>query len=144
MLIIKHTLETNVPPKQIWQVWEDVETWKSWDHEIEFSKMDGPFETGTRGRLKMHNSPILETKITQCEHLRKYVFEANLFLAKSVSTSLIQQRAGKTYVTFQNEVRGPLAFFYVLLIGRRIKQKTPNEMREMLQKAEQLAGMAQT
>ena len=121
MMILKHTLETTAPPAQIWRVWEDVETWKDWDHEIEFSQLDGPFKSGTHGRLKMLNSPILRGQITKCEPLRKYVFEVTLFLAKSVSTSSIDQISEKTYVTFQNEIRGPLAFFYMLIIGRGIK-----------------------
>ena len=37
MLILKNTIETTATPEQIWRVWEDVETWKDWDHEIEFS-----------------------------------------------------------------------------------------------------------
>ncbi len=135
MLILKHTIETTASPAQIWRVWEDVETWKDWDHEIEFSQIDGPFESGTRGQLKMLRSPILKTQIKQCKPLRSYVFEAKLFLAKSVSTSIIDQRGSKIYVTFINEIRGPLAFLYILLIGRSIKDKTPKEMKEMLKKA---------
>jgi hypothetical protein len=64
MLIIKQKIETTATPAQIWRVWEDVETWKSWDEEIEFSRLKGPFEAGTTGCLKMHNSPILKTEIT--------------------------------------------------------------------------------
>ncbi len=52
-----------------------------------------------------------------------------------MSTSIIDQKDGKTYVTFINEIRGPLAFLYMLLIGRSIKDKTPREMQEMLKKA---------
>ena len=139
MLILKHTVETTATPAQIWRVWEDVETWKDWDHEIEFSQIDGPFKSGTYGRLKMLRSPILRTQITKCEPLRMYVFEAKLLLAKAVSTSIIDQIGDNTYVTFQNEIRGPLAFFYMLLLGRGIKDKTAREMQEMLKKASSIA-----
>lgn len=135
MLIFKHTVVTTATPAQIWRVWEDVLTWKDWDHEIEFSQIDGPFKVGTYGQLKMLRSPILRTQITKCEPLRMYVIEAKLFLAKSVSTSIIDQIDDKTYVTFQNEICGPFAFFYMLIIGRGIKDKTPREMQEMLKKA---------
>jgi hypothetical protein len=136
MLLIKHTIETTATPAQIWRVWEDVETWKSWDQDIELSRLNGPFEAGTTGCLKMQNSPILKTEITKCEPLRMYVFETKLFLARSVSTSIIDQIGDKTYATFLNEIRGPLAFFYAFLIGREIKDKTPLEMQNMLKKAE--------
>lgn len=138
MLILKHTLETSATPTQIWRVWENVETWKEWDHEIEFSKLDGPFKSGVCGQLKMLNSPIMRTQITKCDPLRMYVIETKFFLAKSVSTSIIEQIGEKTYVTFINEIRGPLACFYMLLVGRNIKEKTPHEMQEMLKKASSL------
>lgn len=138
MLLIKHTVETTATPAQIWRVWEDVETWKTWDHEIEYSRLDGPFKAGTTGTLKMHNSPVLKTQITQCEPLKRYIFETKLFLATSVSISIIDQIGDKTYVTLQNEIRGPLAFFYTLLIGRGIRDKTPNEVERMLKKASDL------
>lgn len=137
MLISNYTVMTTATKAQIWRVWTDVETWKDWDHEIEFSRLDGPFKEGTTGCLKMHNSPILKTKITQVEPLFRYVFETKLFLATSVSTSIIDQVDHKTYVTLVNEIRGPLALFYVLLIGRGIKNKTPLEIERMLKKASQ-------
>lgn len=135
MLISKYTVPTTATKAQIWRVWTDVETWKDWDHEIEFSRLYGAFKPGTTGHLKMHNSPILKTKITQVDHLRRYVFETKLLLATSVSTSIIEQIDDKTYVTLINEIRGPLAFLYMLLIGRGIKDKTPLEMERMLKKA---------
>lgn len=135
MLISQYTIETTATPAQIWRVWEDVETWKTWDREIEYSHINGSFAQGTTGSLKMHNSPVLKTEITQCEPLRMYVFEAKLFLARSVSTSSIEQIANKTLVTFKNEICGPLAFFYILLIGGKIKDKMPGEMQRMLNKA---------
>lgn len=135
MLISNYTVSTTATKAQIWRVWTDVETWKDWDHEIEFSRIDGPFKTGTTGCLKMHNSPVLTTKITHVEPLCRYVFETKLFLATSVSTSIVEQVDHTTYVTLQNEIRGPLALFYVLLIGRGIKDKTPLEVERMLKKA---------
>lgn len=138
MLISKYTVSTTATKAQIWRVWTDVETWKDWDHEIEFSRLNGPFKVGMTGCLKMHNSPVLKTKITQVEPLCRYVFETKLFWARSVSTSIIDQIDDKTYVTLLNEIRGPLAFFYVLLIGRGIKDKTALEVERMLNKASNL------
>jgi len=64
-----------------------------------------------------------------------FVQEAKLVLAKVVMIHSISQVAGKTQVTFQTEIREPLAFFFACLIGRSIKKKIPIEMEEMLKKA---------
>lgn len=135
MLIIKHTVETTATPTQIWEVLQDVESWNSWDHGTEFSRLDGPFQTGTTGCLKPIGGPLLQTLLTQVEPLKMFVQEAKLFLARVVMTHSIAQVAGKTQVTFQTEIRGPLAFFFGCLIGGSIKKKVPIEMEEMLKKA---------
>lgn len=135
MLIIKHTVETTATPARIWQVLQDVENWNSWDPETESSRINGPFMTGTRGWLKPKNGPLLKTLLTHVEPYKMFVQEAELLLAKAVMTHVINQVDGKTYVTFQTEIKGPLAFLFVWKIGSSIRKKIPVEMEEMLKKA---------
>lgn len=135
MYIVEHSVETTATPDQIWQVWQDVENWNSWDHETELSWLDGPFETGTRGYLKPVEGPFLRTLLIHVEPCKMFVQEAKLTFAKVVMTHVISQVCGKTKVTFRTEIRGLLAFFFACLIGRSIKKRIPTEMEEMLKKA---------
>jgi len=135
MRIVKHTVETKATPMQIWEVWQDVENWKKFDQEIEISQIDGPFQAGTTGSTKFVGTPPFKTLLTQVEPLKLVVQEAYLFFAKVVSYQSMSQAAGKTRVTFQVEIRGPLAFFYAWMIGRFIKKKIPAEMEEMVKRA---------
>lgn len=132
MLIIRHTIETDIDRAQIWPVWEDVERWNTWDAGTEFSQIDGPFQTGTTGILKPVKGPLLKTRLIHVEPYKSFVQEAELFLAKAVMTHSMVPVGAKTRVTFQTEIRGPLALFYFLLIGSSIKKKIPIEMEEML------------
>jgi hypothetical protein len=91
MRIFKHTIKTKATLLQIWKLWEDVENWKTWDQEIEFSRS-------------------------------------------------MRQVSEQTEVTFEVEVRGPLAFFYACMLRRLIKKKLPLEMAEMLKKAASACG----
>ncbi len=59
MLIIKHTVETTASPEAIWEIWQDVANWNTWDHDIEFSAIDGPFKAGTTGNLKPKGGPVV-------------------------------------------------------------------------------------
>ena len=135
MLIIKHTVTTAATPAQVWQILQDVETWKTWDHGTELSKLAGPFQTGTTGVLKPVGGPLLKTRLTHVEPFKMFVQEAKLLLATTVMTHSIAQINGKTQVTFKTEIRGPLALFYACLIGPSIKRKIPLEMAEMLKVA---------
>ena len=135
MLIVKHTLETKATPEQIWRIWQDVENWKVWDSEIELSRIDGPFQAGTAGCTKFVGTPLFKTLLTQVEPFRLVVQEAYLSFAKVISYQSMSQVAGKTQVTFQVEIRGPLSFFFACMLGRFIKKKIPLEMDEMIKRA---------
>lgn len=135
MLITKHTIETKATPTQIWEVWKDVENWKYWDQEIELSRIDGPFQAGTTGCTKFVGTPLIKTLLTNVELLRLVVQEAYLLFAKVVSYQSMRQVSGKTHVTFQVEIRGPLSFFFARKLRNFIKKKIPMEMEEMLKRA---------
>ncbi len=138
MLIVKQTLETKATPAQIWQVWKDVKNWNTWDHGIEHSTLDGPFEAGTTGSLKPKGGPLVYTKLTQVEPFKLFIDVAQLFLAQITVSHYLSESDGKTLVTHQIEMTGPLAFFFALVIGRNMKKNLPQEMEAMIHKAESL------
>lgn len=138
MLIVKHSVETKATPLQIWKVWEDAENWKSWDEDIELSQIDGPFQTGTTGSTKFIGTPLFKTLLTQVEPYKLVVQEAYLSFAKVVSYQSMKQVNGKTEITFQVEIRGPLSLFYACMLRRFIKKKIPREMGKMLERIEAL------
>ncbi|MBA3956837.1 MAG: SRPBCC family protein [Parachlamydiaceae bacterium] len=138
MLIIKHTVETRASPEAIWEIWQDVTNWKTWDHGIEFSTIEGPFQTGTTGTLKPIGGPLVHTKLTLVEPKKRFVDEAQLTLARIIVSHFLTESEGKTHVTHQIEMTGPLAFFFAIVIGRNMKKNLPQEMAAMIKKAESL------
>lgn len=138
MLIIKHTVETTASPEAIWHIWEDVTNWNTWDHGIEFSTINGPFAAETTGTLKPVGGPLVQTKLTSVQRNKMFVDEAKLTFARIIVTHFLTESDGKTYVTHQIEMTGPLAFFFAIVIGRNMKRNLPQEMMAMIKKAESL------
>lgn len=138
MFIIKHTVETKATPMQVWNIWQDVENWKTWDEQIELSRIDGPFQAGTTGCTKFVGTPLFKTLLTQVEPYKLVIQETYLSFAKVISYQTMKQVDGKTEVTFQVEIRGPLSLFYTCLSSRFIKKKIPAEMEEMLKRVNTL------
>lgn len=138
MLIIKHTVETTASAKAIWQVWQDVANWNSWDHGIEFSTINGPFKAGTTGTLKPKDGPLVHTTLTCVEPMKKFIDETKLPLTRIIVAHFLTESHGKTYVTHQIEMKGLLAFVFAFVIGRNMKKNLPQEMRSMVKKAESL------
>lgn len=139
MLIIEHTVETTAPAAAIWQIWQDVSNWNSWDPGIEYSSINGPFRVGTKGVLKPKGGPLVHTVLTQVEPLKLFVDEAKLTLAHVTVAHFMNESGGKTQVTHRIEMKGPLAFLFAILIGRGMKKNLPREMLAMVKKAEKLA-----
>lgn len=138
VLIIKHTVETNASPEAIWEIWQDVTNWNTWDHGIEYSTIDGPFKAGTTGTLKPKGGPLVYTTLTAVEPKKFFIDEAKLTLARIIVSHFLTESNGKTHVTHQIEMTGPLAFFFAIVIGRNMKKNLPQEMAAMIKKAEKI------
>mgnify|MGYP001319081572 CR=1 FL=1 len=128
MLIIKHTVETKASATDIWHIWQDVKNWNTWDHGIEFSTINGPFEAGTTGTLKPKGGPLVHTKLTQVQPMKMFVDESKLFLARIIVSHYLTESEGKRLVTHQIE-----------MTGRTMKKNLPQEMEAMIKKAENLS-----
>lgn len=136
MLIIKHTVETKALPENIWEIWKDVHNWNTWDHGIEYSTLNGPFQTGTTGTLKPKDGPLVHTKLTHVEPFKMFVDESKLPLGRIIVSHYLNISNEVTQVTHLIEMKGPLAFLYAFIIGRTMKKNLPLEMKAMVEKAE--------
>lgn len=140
MLIIKHTVETTAPASVIWHIWQDVKNWHTWDHGIEYATNNGPFIAGSTGTLKPKGGPLVHTLLTHVEFMKMFVDESKLPFARIIVSHFLKVSSGITYVTHQIEMKGPLAFLFSYLIGRKMKKNLPQEMLTMIKKAENLCG----
>ena len=136
MKIIKHTVETTASPAAIWAIWQDVSNWNTWDHGIECSSIDGPFQVGTMGTLKPKGGPLVHTRLTCVEPMKMFIDEASLPLTRIIVSHFMTESEGKTFVTHRIEMKGLLSFVFAFLIGRNMKKNLPKEMLAMIRKAE--------
>jgi hypothetical protein len=136
MVIIEHTVETIASTKAIWKIWEDVESWKSWDHEIEWSQKDGPFKINTTGRLKPKGGPVANFILTEVIPFKKFVDVTKFPLIRLVFSHFLKAYKGKTTITHRIEMFGLLSFFFAFVIGRSMKKSLPIAMQNLIKKAE--------
>ena len=43
--------ETSAAPDQVWRIWSDTKTWPGWNPDMASVDLDGPFASGTTGRM---------------------------------------------------------------------------------------------
>jgi uncharacterized protein YndB with AHSA1/START domain len=44
--------ETSAPPERVWLIWSDTATWPDWNPDMRSVDLDGPFASGTTGRME--------------------------------------------------------------------------------------------
>lgn len=72
------SVDTTAPPAAVWRRYSDVAGWPSWKHGIERVELDGPFQTGTTGRLVAEGQPPMAYRIVSAAPNRGYVSETEL------------------------------------------------------------------
>lgn len=138
MLIIKHSVETSASPEDIWELWQDVANWNKWDGGVEYSTIDGPFVEGMTGTLKIKGGSLVRTTLTRVEPMKMFVEESKVFWTRIIVSHYLTESGGKTDVTHQIEMTGPLAFVFARLIGPSMKRNLVQGMEAMVKEAEAL------
>lgn len=136
MLIIKHTIETNASPETVWNIWQDVKHWNTWDFKTESSSLNGAFKKGTRGHWKLKGHNEIPIELIEVKPLQMFVMTYKLFLARMVVSHHLHQSAGKTQVSEKIEIKGPLAFFFAYHLKNSIQKSLPRDMQILVKKAE--------
>jgi Polyketide cyclase / dehydrase and lipid transport len=103
-----HTVEADVSPKAIWELYEDVATWPTWDAQAEEITREGPFAAGSKGTMKFVGQEPLRYRLTKVEPLREFVDETPVeSLVVRVSHLLEPQPEGRLRITYSAEIDGP-------------------------------------
>lgn len=131
----EHTLETQAAAEAIWRLWADVASWSSWDDDIEWARLEGPFAGGSRGRMKPRGVPAAAFTLVSVLPGVSYTVEQRLPLARlRFHHELAVGGAGRTRLTHGVSIDGPLGPLYASLFGGRMKAnfgKITSDLAEM-------------
>src|SRR5450432_1771564 len=70
-----HSIEADVTAEAVWSLYEDLDTWPSWDADIVRVTREGAFETGTTGTLEFRGQEPLRYRLADVQPLRTFVDE---------------------------------------------------------------------
>jgi hypothetical protein len=103
-----HTVETDVPARAIWALYEDVSTWPHWDEQAEVITRDGPFAAGATGTMKFRGQDPLPYRLATVVPGREFTDETPVGdLVIRVSHRLDPLAGGRLRVTYAAQVDGP-------------------------------------
>ena len=110
----------------LWEVYRDVENWKNWDTEIEWSKLEGDFQEGSFGQLKAKGAPILKLEITKIVENKRYEYQTNVPFGKLVVDHIIEQKGDLVEFTHSVYFTGPLSCILDFALGRGFRKVLPD------------------
>jgi hypothetical protein len=132
----EHSAESSAAPEAVWRRYVDVEDWCHWSrHGVEWSRIDGPFEVGTKGKSKPPGSPALRFKLVAVEPDEMFASEVRLPGGRLRFEHVIEPRESGSRITHRVELNGPLAFLY----ARTVRQSTERGLPDGV---DRLAAMA--
>lgn len=132
----QHTVETPASPEVIWQHWTDVDTWPSWDTEVEQVVLEGEIGLGVRGVLTADGRDS-RLEITAWEPMVSYAFTTRLPLGSLVVTRTLEPTESGTRFTHDVAFRGFGGWLLAPLLGKRFRRALPQVMGELAALAEQ-------
>ena len=123
MWAYEETVETSATPEAVWRLWADVSHWNEWDEDIVWARLDGRFESGSRGKLKPRGVPAAGFTLEHVVPLRAYTVEQRLPLARlAFEHELAPAADGRTAITQRASISGPLSGLYGRAFGRRMER----------------------
>jgi ligand-binding SRPBCC domain-containing protein len=136
MLITKYKKTTTATPAQIWDLWKDVNNWKSWDKGLEYSSLEGEFELGAKGRIQPKGGPKFRFSILESVPNKKFSDVTYLPLTKLIFTHEITKENNETVITQTVEMKGPLSWLFSKMLGNGFKKDVPAALNDLISMAE--------
>ncbi|MEO5672565.1 MAG: SRPBCC family protein [Ramlibacter sp.] len=110
---------------QVWKVWSDVDRWHLWQDDIEFARMNGPFESGGSFKFKPKGGPNLTLELSEVRPGEMFVDITRFPLARMVDSHEIIKRGDALEIKTTVRMEGPLAFLWRKLVGEDVVKSLP-------------------
>lgn len=127
-----------MPLDKAYQLWADVPNRTSWDEALEWANIDGPFQLGATGELKLKGQPSRKYEIIECEPNTRYTDRFFLLLGGKMDWhhSIKEMSNGENEVTFRIELSGPTSFLLLPIMKPILKELLPKTVEKLLTLAE--------
>jgi hypothetical protein len=123
----EHSAESAADPHMVWRRYVDVEHWCEWSrHGVERSRIDGPFEVGTKGKSKPPGSLPLTFELVVVEPGASFTSKASLPGAHLRFDHVIEPSDAGSRITHRVTLDGPLAFLYRRAVRKGAERGLPD------------------
>jgi uncharacterized protein YndB with AHSA1/START domain len=137
MWTYEHSVECAAPPEAVWRVYTDPASWPEWNRGIGRLELDGPFESGTLGKLTPRDQEPLPFTLVQADPAKGYTSETAIAETVTMRTSHLLEPlpSGGTRITQRLSLHGAAAEYFAASFGPAFAAGVPDTMRALAAKA---------
>ncbi len=124
-------------PSDVWEIWTDVAAWPKWDHELEWSSLNGPFKVGTEGKLKPKGWPESKFCLISVEEGKAHSDKTQMpFTSIVFNHTMAPCENSQVKIMHTVEVSGLLAPLLWLTMRFALKKGLPKAVEKLAKMAE--------
>jgi hypothetical protein len=127
-----------VAKEQIWRVWEDVNQWHLWDSDIEFARIEGPFEVGGSFILKPKGGPKVKISLLKVQPKVAFTDVTTFPLAKMYGIHEMRETKEGLEVSHTVRIEGPLSFLWKKIVAEKVASGLEEQAQKMIQRAREV------
>lgn len=142
MWTFEHSVKAkNIKSEAIWNIYQNVAGWPSWDSELDSASLVGDFTVGSEIMIKPKKGPKVKAVITECEPYVKFMDVTRLPLKTKITfIHDIEIQDKDIKLTHRINIDGPLTFIFKRLIGTPIAKHLPDAMKKLIQLSKSKEG----
>lgn len=111
--------ETSAPPDRVWQIWSDTSTWPDWNPDMKSVDLDGPFASGTTGRMETKSGGHHQIALQDVEAGRAFTLVSDgIPITKLHFRCAVIPSGDGSRVSQAVTLHGGLAFMAGMMAGR--------------------------
>ena len=137
--ITSASITSTAAPAAFFAAWADMETWPQWNPDMAWVRLDGPFATGSTGRLKPKAGPPVRFVLTSVIPDREFVDTSILPGARLVFRhDVVPLPGGGCTVSVEVSVHGPLARVWSVALGKGLRASTQPDLARLARTTERV------
>ncbi|NUU24139.1 MAG: polyketide cyclase [Streptomycetaceae bacterium] len=137
MWTYEHALETTATPHAVWRLWADVDTWSTWNADVERIDLRGPFAEGSEFTMYLPGQDPIELRLGTCVADEVFVDVAEIDgLVLRTEHRVEPVGPGRSRVVYRMAITGPGADEAGPQIGPAVTGDWPETMAALVALAE--------
>lgn len=119
---------------RVWKVWTDVNQWHTWQDDIDYAMLDGPFGKGNVVRFKPKGGPMIKLELTEVKANSFFVDLTRFPLAKMYDVHELIDHGAALEIKSTIRMEGPLSFLWRKLVGENVAAGLEKQTERLIEK----------